>query len=95
MKIIKRNGSEVDFDISKIILAVTKANRVVAQNLQLSSEQIRSLAANVETYCLHMGRAMNVEEIQDQVEDQIMRLGAYEVARRYIKIGRASCRERV
>ena len=47
MKIIKRNGSEVDFDISKIILAVTKANRVVAQNLQLSSEQIRSLAANV------------------------------------------------
>ena len=84
MKIIKRNGSEVDFDISKIILAVTKANRVVAQNLQLSSEQIRSLAANVETYCLHMGRAMNVEEIQDQVEDQIMRLGAYEVARRYI-----------
>ena len=84
MKIIKRNGSEVDFDISKIILAVTKANRVVAQNLQLSSEQIRSLAANVETYCLHMGRAMNVEEIQDLVEDQIMRLGAYEVARRYI-----------
>ena len=84
MKIIKRNGSEVDFDISKIILAVTKANRVVAQNLQLSSEQIRSLAANVETYCLHMGRAMNVEEIQDQVEDQIMRLGAYEVTRRYI-----------
>ncbi len=84
MKIIKRNGSEVDFDISKIILAVTKANRVVAQNLQLSSEQIRSLAANVETYCLHMGRAMNVEEIQDLVEDQIMRLGDYEVARRYI-----------
>ena len=84
MKIIKRNGSEVDFDISKIILAVTKANRVVAQNLQLSSEQIRSLAANVETYCLHMGRAMNVEEIQDLVEDAIMQTNAYEVARKYI-----------
>ena len=84
MKIIKRNGSEVDFDISKIILAVTKANRVVAQNLQLTGDQIRTLAATVENYCLHMGRAMSVEEIQDLVEDQIMSLGAYEVARRYI-----------
>ena len=84
MKIIKRNGSEVDFDISKIIVAVTKANRVVADNLQLTSEQIRSLASNVESYCMHMGRAMSVEEIQDLVEDQIMKLGAYEVARRYI-----------
>ncbi len=84
MKIIKRNGSEVDFDISKIIVAVTKANRVVAENLQLTSEQIRTLAANVESYCMHMGRAMSVEEIQDLVEDQIMELGAYEVARRYI-----------
>ena len=84
MKIIKRNGSEVDFDISKIIVAVTKANRVVAENLQLTSEQIRTLAANVESYCMHMGRAMSVEEIQDLVEDQIMGLGAYEVARRYI-----------
>ncbi len=84
MKIIKRNGSEVDFDISKIIVAVTKANRVVAENLQLTSEQIRTLATNVESYCMHMGRAMGVEEIQDLVEDQIMGLGAYEVARRYI-----------
>lgn len=84
MKIIKRNGSEVDFDISKIIVAVTKANRVVAENLRLSGEQIRSMASNVESYCMHVGRAMSVEEIQDLVEDQIMSQGAYEVARRYI-----------
>ena len=84
MKIIKRNGSEVEFDISKIIIAITKANKVVEETQRMSAEQIRTIAAHVEEYCAHIGRAMNVEEIQDLVENQIMGQQAYEVARRYI-----------
>ena len=84
MKIIKRNGSEAVFDISKIIAAVTKANNVVEANQRLSKDQILSLADEVQADCLARGHAMNVEEIQDLVEDGIMKRGAYEVARHYI-----------
>lgn len=84
MKIIKRNGSEAVFDITKIIAAVTKANHVVEESQRLTSQQIIALADKVQTACMGRGHAMNVEEIQDIVEDAIMATGAYEVARRYI-----------
>lgn len=84
MKIIKRNKSEVDFDIQKIITAVTKANNVVEESQRLTVMQIRRIADAVRNTCEHMGRALSVEEIQDLVEKQIMAHGAYEVAKRYI-----------
>ncbi len=84
MKIIKRNGSEAVFDISKIIAAVTKANNVVDEDQRLSQQQILKLADDVQKICLERPHAMNVEEVQDLVEDGIMQAGAYEVARRYI-----------
>ena len=84
MKIIKRCGEEVEFDITKIIAAVHKANREVQMNQRLSTEQIRDIAENVEKICIVSTRAMNVEEIQDAVEDQIMESGAFHVARAYI-----------
>ena len=85
MKIIKRNGSEEAFDISKIIAAVSKANNADEQHKELNTEQILEIAALVEKDCLNMGRAPSVEEIQDMVENQIMKQGAFEVAKRYIK----------
>jgi anaerobic ribonucleoside-triphosphate reductase len=84
MKIIKRNGSEAVFDISKIIAAVTKANNVVASNQRLTKEQITAIANDVAQECQSRNHAMNVEEIQDLVEDAIMQTKAYEVARKYI-----------
>ena len=72
MKIIKRNGSEAVFDITKIIAAVTKANNVVPANQRLTKEQILSIADDVSRQCQSRGHAMNVEEIQDLVEDAIM-----------------------
>ena len=84
MKIIKRSGAEVAFDITKIIAAVTKANNVVAENQRMNKEQILTISSNVEAQCQAMGHAVSVEEIQDMVEDQIMAQDAYEVARRYI-----------
>ena len=84
MKIIKRNGSEAVFDITKIIAAVTKANNVVPESQRLTNHQIIELADKVQATCLNRGHAMNVEEIQDIVEDAIMATGAYEVARKYI-----------
>ena len=84
MKIIKRNGSEAVFDISKIIAAVTKANNVVASNQRLTKEQITAIADDVAQECQSRNHAMNVEEIQDLVEDAIMQTKAYEVARKYI-----------
>ena len=84
MKIIKRNGSEAVFDISKIIAAVTKANNVVASNQRLTKEQITTIADDVAQECQSRNHAMNVEEIQDLVEDAIMQTKAYEVARKYI-----------
>ena len=84
MRIIKRNGSEAVFDISKIIAAVTKANNVVASNQRLTKEQITAIADDVAQECQSRNHAMNVEEIQDLVEDAIMQTKAYEVARKYI-----------
>ncbi len=84
MKIIKRNGSEVDFDITKIIVAVTKANDVVPENERMTPMQIQRIAQSVELACQKVNRAMSVEEIQDLVEKQIMAHGAFEVAKQYI-----------
>ena len=84
MKIIKRNGSEAVFDITKIIAAITKANHVVPESQRLTKEQIIEISDHVQTNCLSRGHAMNVEEIQDLVEDEIMQTGAFEVARKYI-----------
>lgn len=84
MKIIKRNGAEAIFDISKIMMAVSKANEVVLGNQKLSGEQIKAIAARVEQVCSVRPHAMNVEEIQDLVENQIMEQQAFEVARKYI-----------
>ena len=84
MKIIKRNGSEAAFDITKIIVAVSKANKEIDERQRLTTEQIRTIAANVEGTCGAMGRAASVEEIRDLVEKQIMGQGAFDVAKEYI-----------
>jgi len=84
MKIIKRSGAEVPFDITKIIAAITKANAQVPEDEQMTPVQIRRIAESVEKACERMERAPSVEEIQEQVETQIMAHGAYEVAKKYI-----------
>ena len=84
MKIIKRNGSEVVFDITKIIVAVTKANATVPENERLTPTQIQKIAQNVEVQCQQNSRSSTVEEIQDMVEKQIMALKAFELAKQYI-----------
>ena len=84
MKIIKRNGADVVFDPSKIIVAVTKANESVVPSARMTDIQIKRIAEDVEMAALHMNRSLNVEEIQDMVEDQIMNQRAFDVARRYI-----------
>ena len=84
MKVIKRNGSEVDFDITKIIAAITKANDVVEESERMTPMQIRRMAESVDLACQKMNRSPSVEEIQDLVEKQIMAHGAFEVAKRYI-----------
>ena len=84
MKVIKRNGSEVDFDITKIIAAITKANDVVEESERMTPMQIRRIAESVDLACQKMNRSPSVEEIQDLVEKQIMAHGAFEVAKRYI-----------
>ena len=84
MKIIKRNGSEVAFDIDKIIVAITKANNVVDETERMTDTQIKRIANSVALKCEEMSRAPSVEEIQDLVEKQIMAHGAFEVAKRYI-----------
>ena len=85
MKIIKRNGTEVVFDITKIISAITKANYADDSSKELSREQIVRIAASVEQKCSSINRASSVEEIQDMVEQKIMEQGAFKVAKRYIK----------
>ena len=84
MKVIKRNGSEVVFDISKIITAITKANEAVGEDARMTPMQIKRIAEAVELSCIRTNRAPEVEEIQDMVESQIMAHGAYEVAKKYI-----------
>lgn len=84
MQVIKRNGTEVVFDIDKIISAVTKANESVEEGARMTPLQIRRIAEFVELSCLKMNRSPSVEEIQDLVEYQIMAHGAYEVAKNYV-----------
>ncbi|MFI3170669.1 MAG: anaerobic ribonucleoside-triphosphate reductase [Faecalibacterium sp.] len=84
MKIIKRNGTEVIFDITKIMIAVTKANNIVQPENRLSHEQITAISNRVTNTCENMKRAVSVEEVQDMVEVQIMEERAFEVARCYI-----------
>ncbi len=84
MKVIKRNGSEVDFDLNKIISAITKANATVDPDVQLTSTQIVQTAEDVIVRCESLGHTPTVEEIQDMVENAIMQNGAFEVARHYI-----------
>ena len=84
MKLIKRNGSEVIFDREKIYLAVKKANDAVEENQRISDESIENIALEVERICLTMVRSPGVEEIQDLVEKEIMKLGAFDLAKAYI-----------
>ena len=84
MRIIKRSGKEVGFDISKIMAAVQKANREVPEAERMSADQIDEISNNVEKICLEMAHTPSVEEIQDMVENQIMNQHAFEVARKYI-----------
>ena len=84
MKIIKRNGAEVPFDITKIITAVTKASDSVSGQNRLTKDQITQIAAAVTDQCQALNRAVSVEEVQDMVENQLMDIKAHDVARHYI-----------
>ena len=84
MTVIKRNGTEVSFDIMKIIAAITKANESVDESTRMTPMQIRRIAESVELQCQKMNRSPSVEEIQDLVEYQIMAHGAYEIAKNYV-----------
>ena len=84
MKVIKRNGSEVDFDVQKIIVAITKADEAGIRR-ELTNEQINEAADYITYKCERMNRAVSVEEIQDMVENQIMAAGAFETAKRYVR----------
>ncbi|MEY8261361.1 anaerobic ribonucleoside-triphosphate reductase [Oscillospiraceae bacterium 50-60] len=84
MNVIKRNSTEVSFDITKIIAAITKANESIAESIRMTPVQIRRIAESVELACQKLDRAPSVEEIQDLVEYQIMAHGAFEVAKSYI-----------
>ena len=84
MKLIKRNGSEVIFDREKIAIAVTRANEAVNENQRISAADIENIALEVERLCLTMVRSAGVEEIQDLVEKEIMKLGAFDLAKAYI-----------
>ena len=83
MRITKRNGSEEDFDLAKIIIAITKANDATEGN-RLSKEQIQDVADFIQYKCQKLGRAVSVEEVQDMVEKQILSTGAFNVAKNYI-----------
>lgn len=84
MKIIKRSGEEQTFDVNKIINAVSKANSSVDEKSRITTEQIDTIAHNIENQCRKTKRIENVEEVQDMVENEIMKLGAFELARNYI-----------
>lgn len=84
MKVIKRSGKEVEWDIEKIIIAITKANNSVSEIHRLSAEDIQTIAKDIETECTSYNRPVQVESIQDMVENHIMEHQAYEVARNYI-----------
>ena len=84
MKIIKRNGAEMDFDSKKIAIAISKANLAAEESERVSDEDIREITEKVTATCELLGRAPSVEEVQDMVERQIMAHGAFEVAKHYI-----------
>ena len=84
MNVIKRNGSEVEFDIQKIVDAITKANNSVEENVRMTKVQIERISDSVCLSCDELGRSPAVEEIQDMVEQHIMAHGAFEVAKSYI-----------
>ncbi|MBP5603921.1 MAG: anaerobic ribonucleoside-triphosphate reductase [Ruminiclostridium sp.] len=84
MKIIKRNGSEMPFNVEKIVVAITKANNAVDQSVRMTELQIKRIAESVVISCEELGRSPSVEEVQDMVEHQIMAHGAFEVAKAYI-----------
>lgn len=84
MRIIKRSGKEVGFDVTKIIEAIRKANKEVSENERLTEKQILTITERITDFCEAMDRTYNVEEIQDLVENQIMEYKAFEVARKYI-----------
>ena len=84
MKVIKRNGTEVSFDITKILSAITRANESIDAEKRVTSTQVRRIAESVELACQELGRSPSVEEIQDLVEYQIMAHGAFEVAKNYV-----------
>ena len=84
MKIIKRNGSEADFDVSKIKNAITKANLAADDSVRMTETQINRITESVVLNCEQLGRSPSVEEVQDMVEHQIMAHGAFEVAKLYI-----------
>ncbi len=84
MKIIKRNGSEAEFDIQKIITAISKANVTVDEGVRMTPKQVKRIAESVVLSCEQLGRSPSVEEVQDMVEHQIMAHGAFEVAKSYI-----------
>ena len=84
MKLIKRNGSEEIFDRQKIVAAIIKANEAVDEDEQITKGKINKIAAVVESRCEKLGRAVNVEEVQDMVENELMRSGAFILARAYI-----------
>ena len=84
MKLIKRNGSEVLFDREKIAIAVAKANAAVEEKDRISEEAVEGIALAVEKICMELGRSVGVEEVQDMVESEIMKLGAFVLAKTYI-----------
>ena len=84
MKIIKRNGSEVAFDLQKIINAIKTANKEVPPDERLSKREVKFASRNVKDQCAAAGHTVTVEEIQDLVEDQLMALDHFSVARKYI-----------
>ena len=84
MKVIKRNGTEVSFDITKILSAITRANESIDAEKRMTTTQVQRIAESVELACQELGRSPSVEEIQDLVEYQIMAHGAFEVAKNYV-----------
>ncbi len=85
MKIIKWDGTEVDFNVEKISAAITKANEATSGNIELTNGQINSIASHIFCNVKELKRAPTVEEIQELVETELMKAGAYETAKRYIR----------
>ena len=84
MKLIKRNGAEAVFDREKIVSAILKANEAVDEDERITEGKVRKIAATVESRCEKLERAVSVEEVQDLVENELMRSGAFILARAYI-----------